>query len=156
MRFLILLLAFVTLGLSSSGCETLQGMLSTQKAKGSTNIAEIPKASITLNVLSPTKIKNLNNVMIYLLDLDVHRQCGCPSCFLSPAGSEPGDECDDQVLNDLKNNINLKKTITGKPIEVPQGDYYVLITEKINNIERPIWSTKIQAMKASEVFAINF
>ena len=96
------------------------------------------------------RVRNINNVQIYALNAVALNRCNCKDCF-KVQNQAPPKTCNDRSLLNLQRTVGCIKTVPNKPVLIEPGEYWILTTERINNVERPVWTSKRKISVAGEV-----
>lgn len=63
----------------------------------------------------------------------------------------PPKTCNDRSLLYLQRTAGCIRAVPNKAVMMEPGEYWILTTERINNVERPAWTTKRKISANGEV-----
>lgn len=100
--------------------------------------------------LASFRVRNVNNVAIYAVNAIALNRCNCKDCF-KVQNQVPPKTCNDKSLLFLQKTVGCIKAFPNRPVSMEPGEYWILVTERINNVERPVWTTKRKIVANGEM-----
>jgi len=143
MRFVDAILIFVVmLGFTAGGITALETPTTVE-------LGTAKPVNVRFTIAS-FRVRNINNVRIYAVNAVALNRCNCKDCF-RVQNQVPPKTCNDRSLLYLQRTVGCIKAVPNKPVLIEPGEYWILTTERINNVERPMWTTKRNVSVNGEV-----